>query len=153
MKCKVFHYPPTQANNAIYGRPLIENYLRTTDSNITGLPHVIAAVEPSKEIPCIADYKYSRGDAVDSNDMTVAGNRQTRYNVNVANGNFLDEMPILREYLHSRSLVAPVADDEFSAVPHDRYFSRVPQLALFLAGNSELKLENASFLEYLRHKS
>lgn len=63
---------------------------------------------------------------------TQARDGKTGNDVDVADGDLLDVMSVLREDLHARALVAAIAHDELAGRSHHGDFARVPQLP-FLA--------------------
>jgi hypothetical protein len=59
-------------------------------------------------------------------------------------------MAILGKNLHARPFIPAITNNELASVPHDRYFSWIPQLTLLLAWNTKLKLERSSLLKNLK---
>lgn len=116
------------------------------------LPHVIAAIEPSEQVAALPDYENGRANTVNGDDLTVIGHGQPRHDVDVTDGDLLQEVAVLGEYLHAGALVAPVAHNVLAGGPHHGHFARVPQLALVLARYAELELESARLLKHLTGK-
>ena len=65
------------------------------------------------------------------NNRTEGRDGKTSDNVDIANGNFLDVVSVLREDLHPGALVASITHDELSRRPNHGNLARIPQLSLF----------------------
>ena len=64
-------------------------------------------------------------------DFTLLSNGESSNNINVTNGNLLDKVTSLGEYLHPRPLIASVTHNVLATVSHYCNFARVPQLTFF----------------------
>jgi len=62
---------------------------------------------------------------------TLGRDRQSGNNIDVANGDLLDELSVLGEDLHAWTLTATVADHIFSRCADHRDLARVPKLTFF----------------------
>lgn len=67
----------------------------------------------------------------------------------IPNDDALDELAHARKDLHARALVAAVADDHLARLADDHHFARVPQLALLLARQAKVVLEQAVLVKDL----
>ena len=67
-----------------------------TDSDITGLSHVVAAIEPTDQLARLGDNEDSRGDGIDGNYVSGGGDRQSGHDVDVPDRNLTDEMTFRR---------------------------------------------------------
>jgi len=62
---------------------------------------------------------------------TLCRDRQSSNNVDVANGNLLDELSVLGEDLHAWALAAAITDHILTRRADHSYLPRVPQLTFF----------------------
>lgn len=62
--------------------------------------------------------------------LTLLSDRKTCHNINVSDGNLLDEVTILGEYLHAGPLIATVTHHVLARMADDSHFAWVPQLTL-----------------------
>lgn len=67
----LFAWKVIQYFGTLFCRRLILQSIQTTDGNVTGFSHVIAAIEPSQQIPVVIQDKYSRWNAVNSDNVTL----------------------------------------------------------------------------------
>lgn len=58
-------------------------------------------------------------------------------------------MSALGEDLHAGALVAAIADHKLAIVMHDGHLARIPELALLLAGHTELELQGTHLVKDL----
>lgn len=120
------------------------------NGDVGGLAHVVAAIEPAQEVAALPDDEDGRTDAVDRHYFTVTGNGEPGDDVDVADGDLLDEVPVLGENLHAGALVATVTDHVLARRTHNRHLAWIPQLPLVLARYAELELERTGLLEHLQ---
>lgn len=59
-------------------------------------------------------------------------------------------MSILGKYLHARSLIAAIANDELARSADHSHFTRIPQLTLFFARHAEIEFVITGLIEYLK---
>lgn len=121
----------------------------TVDGDVGRLSHVVATIKPPKQVAAFGNDENSRADTIDSYNFASRSNSQTGYNVDVANGNLLEEVAISSEDLHAGAFIATVTNYVFACGAHHRHLAGVPELTFVLPGNPELELVSASLLKHL----
>ena len=113
------------------------------------LAHMRRAVEPGEHrAGGGVDAEHGRRDAVDDDDLVVTVDDQAGYDVDVLDGDLLEEAAALVEQLHARAAVAHVAH-HVRVVAHHGHLARIVQLAGLATRASELVLELAALGEHL----
>uniref|UniRef100_A0A1I8I291 Reverse transcriptase domain-containing protein n=1 Tax=Macrostomum lignano TaxID=282301 RepID=A0A1I8I291_9PLAT len=100
----------------------------------------------------LGDDKHGWRHGVHGDDVLLTVDSQAGHNVNVADGDFAQEIAGPAEDLHTAALAAAVAHDELASLAGHHHFARIPELALLSAGHAELEFVLAGFFEYLRNK-
>ena len=96
------------------------------DGNVRRLGHVVGALDVADQVPVLAEDEDGGGDGVHGHDVALAADGQAGHNIDESDGNPTDKMARRTEDLHTRSLVAAIADDKVSGVAEDGHLARVP---------------------------
>ena len=100
--------------------------LMIEDRNVRWLRHVVGALDVADQVPVLAEDEDGGGDGVHGHDVALAADGQAGHNIDESDGNPTDKMARGTEDLHTRSLVAAIADDKVPGVAEDGHLARVP---------------------------
>ena len=90
------------------------------------LGHVIGALNKADQVSVFAQDKDGWSDGVHGYDVAFAADGKTSHDVDKANWNPTNEMARRTKDLHSRSLVATIADHKVARIAEDGHLTRVP---------------------------